>query len=193
MGPRSKLAAVTAAVALAGAALNVEPAAAEPSTSLTEISAVRVARAAMRQSGELFGYGWRETDDGVVHCTQAGNQVVCDRLGPNGAWYAQGVVNLYHPAYCPPVDFIGGWQGGPRAVLVMGGTGPVGCGLGLYPSTTQAFAAEQPWGKDNYEGLLELRPFGTNGGGPGVELNAIDACGSPGCPSSTRRLHIIIG
>lgn len=148
---------------------------------------------------ELFGDGWRETDDGVVHCvigTAAEgnpNQIVCDRYGPGGAWYAQGVVNLWFPDYCAPTALIGGSQYGARARLRLGGAGTA-CALGIYPSTTQAFARINSAGQRvDYAGLLELRPHGTNGGGPGVELHGQEGCSSSDCSPGSRYLDIIIG
>lgn len=125
------------------------------------------------EPGELLGNGWRETDDGVVHCTIDANHVVCDRYGPGLTWYAQGAVEMWFPEQCVPVGFFSGAQGSAPAVIRLGNLGDIGCALGVYPSSTQAFAAVINGRPVAYSGMLALRVRGTNGGGPGVTMNAV--------------------
>lgn len=154
---------------------------------------------------ELFGNGWREAYDGAVHCTTntypgPTNQVVCDKIGPGYAWASQGAVELFWPWWCQPAELIGGGQGYAPARIRLGGrNGSVGCALGIYPSSTQAWAAVEgtPGQKTAHAGMLALRPNGIYGNSPTVTMTVERGCWIGGytptsCPGWATYTDIVV-
>lgn len=153
---------------------------------------------------ELFGNGWAEAYDGVIHCTtndapDPTNQVVCDKIGPGWSYVSRGVVEFFYPWWCEPVGLIGGSQGGAPARIRLGGVSSVGCALGVYPSSTQAWAMVEgnPPRRTQYAGSLALRPNGFYGDAPTAYLTVERGCNLPGytptnCPPSATYSDVVV-
>ncbi|MGE0729144.1 MAG: hypothetical protein AB7Q92_13935 [Acidimicrobiia bacterium] len=85
--------------------------------------------------------GWFNSRQGAVNCTWQGNHIVVDYYSPGGAYYLQGVIDIWHPSACTPIFYNNYF-----VIQLVNTNSGEGCGVATYPYTYAPAGVAVPWG-----------------------------------------------